>query len=61
MKTVKLTEQELHMLSNACLEFNNGLSGDWENSGYTPKELKAYRNAEKKLFGKELPKIQEEW
>tara|TARA_B100001248_G_C27360938_1_gene446439 strand:+ start:745 stop:945 length:201 start_codon:yes stop_codon:yes gene_type:complete len=61
MKTVKLTEKELQMLSEACSEFVLGFTEGWEHSGYTPKQVKAYYNAEKKLFGTKPPKIGEEW
>jgi hypothetical protein len=61
MKTVRLTEQELRMLANACSEFVLGFTEGWGDSHYTPEQVKAYYNAEKKLFGTKPPKIEEEW
>jgi len=48
MKTLKLTEVEIRMLREACIEFYLGFAQGWEHSSYSKKEIQAfYRLLEK--------------
>ena len=62
MKTVKLTKTELHMLGEACREFEGGMvDGFGVNGTYTKSEVKAYYKAMEKLFEAPSVSIDEVW
>lgn len=62
MKTVKLTKTELHMLGEACRDFENGMvDGFQDNGAYTKTEVKAYYKAREKLFDAHSVAIDEVW
>jgi len=61
MITVKLTKDELHMLNEACNEFELGFHNGWKYSGYKKREIKDYYNAINKLFNTPQRNISEIW
>ena len=61
MITVKLTKDELHMLREACNEFELPFNDGWKYSGYEKSEIKDYYNAINKLFNTPQPNISEIW
>lgn len=61
IKTLKLTETELHILKNALGEFELGFQDNWSNSGYSKAQVKAFYSLREKVTGKPPLDINEVW
>ena len=60
-KTLKLTKKELHMMTRAIGEFELGVQENWQNSGYSKAEVKAFYNLREKVKGIPPLDINEVW